>query len=90
MEDDSNYDAPNWVPEEFTIYLEILGRLNGTEWKIGELEKVLSGIDRVLAQKVLEYGREKGIIEVDTMRLKYIIRLEYAFGDVESNEDYFH
>ncbi len=78
----------SWDPKEIEIYLEVLGMLNGSEWRRDELEKRLSGIDPVLAQRVIAYGLNKGIIYCDNT--KCMISFEYAYGDVETHPEYFY
>ena len=78
------------VLSEFQIYLEILGQINGLEFEVGELEEKLKGMtDRSLAQRVLDWGRKKGIIEMDSVRMVYYVDIGLAYGDVETHPEYF-
>ena len=90
--DDKYFKSPlmGGIPEEVPIYLEILVQLDGMEFKMEDLEKFLTGMtDKSLAQTVYEWGRSRGIIEEDTVRRTYTVRLDLAYGDVESHPEYF-
>ena len=89
---DEYYGSLVWggIPEEVIVYLEVLRPINGMKFKIGDLEKKLAGMtDKLLAQRIIEWGRNKGIIEVDSVNMVYYIDIRLVYDDVETHPEYF-